>query len=83
VGLDRHEIVKPPILLGVAEVELQLEAELIVVNDLMTGQGQVAAEEDNVKERLVLRSVWWSRHCRRARIVSIAIGFDRVGLELS
>jgi hypothetical protein len=44
---DVHEVVPSPVLLGVTEVEHQLEAQAAVVLELMVGEFQVAAEEDD------------------------------------
>jgi len=42
---DIHEVLKAPVLLGVAKVELDLEAQGVVVDDLGIGLVAIAAEQ--------------------------------------
>src|SRR5258706_11619340 len=48
-----HEILQPPILFGVAEVELQLETYPVIVDQGCEGQRQITTEQDDL--RLCLR----------------------------
>src|SRR5207247_3100630 len=43
-----HEVFQTPELLGIAEVELDLEAKLIVVHQQVKGEGQVGTEQEDV-----------------------------------
>ena len=47
-GFDIHEILQAPELFGVAEVELDLETQAIVVDEPVIGQVQVTAEQNDV-----------------------------------
>ncbi len=51
-GFDIHEILQAPELFGVAEVELDLETQAIVVNELVIGQVEVTAEQNDVSSGL-------------------------------
>src|SRR5437870_13833816 len=42
--IDHHEILQAPILFGIAEIELDLEAQPIIVNYLSIGKLQVTTE---------------------------------------
>ena len=46
--LDIHEIIQAPVLLGITEVELNLEAQRVVINDLVSGQVKVGAEQHHM-----------------------------------
>src|SRR5689334_5037505 len=45
---DGHEILQTEVLLGVSEGELDLEAQAIVLHDLLGSKGQVAGKEDHM-----------------------------------
>ena len=46
--VDIHKIFQPPELFGVAEIELDLEPEAVIVNQLIVSQFQVATEQDHI-----------------------------------
>lgn len=50
--LNVHEILQAPVLFSVAEIELQLEAQAVVVNELWMAQVQVGAKENDMSASL-------------------------------
>jgi len=46
--LDIHKIFQAPKLLGVAEIELDLETQAVVINDLVVGQLEITAKQIHV-----------------------------------
>src|SRR5690606_39735135 len=50
--LNIHKILQAPVLFGVAEIELQLEAQAVVVNELLMAQVQVGAKENDMSASL-------------------------------
>src|SRR5712692_148305 len=46
--LDIHKILKAPILLGVSEIELNLEAQAVIIDKLRVTQIQIAAKEHDM-----------------------------------
>jgi hypothetical protein len=51
-----HEVLQPPILFGVAEIELQLKAQAVIVNQFVSNQRQITAKQNDM------------RHCLRFQI---------------
>ena len=47
-GGDVHEVFQTPVLFGVTEVELDLEAQAVVVPQRVVGELQVTAEQDDM-----------------------------------
>ena len=45
--VDVHKIFQSPVLFSVAEVEFNLEAEAVIVDEFIESQFQIAAEKDN------------------------------------
>jgi hypothetical protein len=50
--IDHHEILQAPILFGIAEIELDLEAQPLIVNYLIIGKLQGTTEEHDMSNRL-------------------------------
>ena len=48
MGGDRPKIAQAPMLLGIPEIELNLEAETVIVDDLFSRQRQVSREENDM-----------------------------------
>ena len=46
--LDIHEVLQAPILLGVSEIELDLEAQAVIIDQLFVTQLQIAAKEHDM-----------------------------------
>ena len=51
---DIHEILQSPILFGIAEVELNLEAQAVIIDQLPRRQAQVGAEQQDMRPFAVL-----------------------------
>ncbi len=47
-GRDVHKVFQTPMLLAVAEIELNLETQAVVIDDLGCRQGQVGAKQDDM-----------------------------------
>ena len=46
--LDIHKVLEAPILLGIAEIELDLEAQAVIIDKLRVPQVQIAAKEHDM-----------------------------------
>ena len=51
-SLDVHKVFHSPELFDIAEVELDLEAQVIIVQQALPGQSQIAAKEDDMRPGL-------------------------------
>ena len=56
--LDVHEVLQPPVLLGVPEVKLDLEPQRVVFDQCLPGQGQVIAEQQHLRASPCLQVVF-------------------------
>ena len=53
-GGDVHEVFQTPVLFGIPEVTLDLASQAIVVHQLVLGETQVTAQQDDMRSRLCL-----------------------------